>query len=214
MARTRLALGAIVIVLAACEGRTRPPSQAARIKGPDGKEYLLLDRGAYKGFYDPWGRLQRIEYDANGDGRADHVAHHDGAESPHRLDVDENFDGRFDRWEDYDPQGRLTKVGLSRKGKGAPDLWVTAGPGDLPAKKEYDDDGDMRVDRTEVYERGLIVRVILDSDHDGKPDRWQDWSSGRLGTEDIDSDADGHPDRRIIYNQQGRVLKMDPLRGQ
>jgi hypothetical protein len=213
MARSRLAVGALGVVLAACEGRTRPQDLAAHIKGPDGKEYLLLDRGAYKGIYDPWGRLQRIEYDANGDGRPDHVAYHDGAKSPHRLDVDENFDGSFDRWEDYDTQGRLTKVGLSRKRKGAPDLWVTAGPGDLPAKKEYDDDGDMRVDRTEVYERGLIVRVILDSDHDGKPDRWQDWSSGRLGTEDIDTDADGQPDRRIFYNQNGRVLKVDPLRG-
>lgn len=200
------------LLLGACGG-SNVPSQLPYIKGPDGKEYLLLDRGKYKGFYDPWGKLQRIDYDGNGDGRPDIVAHHRGEKSPSQLEIDEDFDGKMDRWEDYDPAGRLVKVGVSRKGKG-PDLWLTPGPGDLPAKKEYDDNGDMRVDRTEILQRGLLVRMELDSDNDGRPDRWQDWSTGRLTSEDLDTDGDGKADRRITYNDKGRILKLEPIRGE
>lgn len=198
--------------LSACGGLGgAPPQLPASIRGPDGKTYLLLDRGRYKGYYDTFGRLQRIEYDANGDGKPDNIAYHDGEKSPRRLDVDEDFDGKIDRWEEYDPAGRLTKVGLSRKHAGAPDVWITPGPGDLPARKDYDDDGDMRIDRSEIFRRGLIVSVELDSDGDGKPDRWQDWSTGRLEHEDLDTDADGRADRRIFYNPQGRVLRVVPV---
>ena len=83
------------------------------MKGPDGQKYHLVDKGPYKAFYDRWGRLQRIEYDGNGDGRPDHVAHHDGRKRAYQLEVDLDFDGRTDRWEDYDAEGRLLKVGTA-----------------------------------------------------------------------------------------------------
>ncbi len=210
-------LGGACLIAAtlACKGRGGlPPETPPAIRGPDGKDYLLLDRGRYKGFYDQWGRLDHIEYDSNGDGKADHIAHHQGEKSPRSLDIDEDFDGRMDRWEEYDPTGRLVKVGVSRKHSGTPDLWITPGPGDLPARKEYDDNDDLRVDRAEILERGLLVRVELDTEGDGKPDRWQDWSTGRLSAEDLDTNGDGRPDRRLVYNEKGRVLKMEPLKGE
>ena len=37
------------------------------------------EEAAYKAFYDSGGRLARIEYDSNGDGKPDYIAHHDGA---------------------------------------------------------------------------------------------------------------------------------------
>jgi hypothetical protein len=209
--RTAFAAASLV-ALASCGGLGGMPAELPPlIKGPDGREYRLLDRGAYKGFYDRYGLLQRIEYDSNGDGRADHIAHHGGQKLPHRLDVDEDFDGLTDRWEDYDPAGVLVKVGFSRRRKGHPDLWVYPGPGDLPSRKEYDETGDLRPDRIEILRAGLIVRVELDADNDGKVDRWQDWSTGRLGSEDLDTDADGKPDRRIRYGEQGQILKMETL---
>src|SRR5690348_6393835 len=77
-----------VLLLAACGGRGGlPPERPPVVKGPDGTEYLLLDRGKYKGFYDRWGRLQRIEYDSNGDGKPYVIAYHDGAKSPHQLAI-------------------------------------------------------------------------------------------------------------------------------
>ena len=203
----------LALVPAGCGDRGGlPPELPPLVKGPDGREYRLLDRGKYKGFYDQWGRLQRIEYDSNGDGKADNIAYHDGEKSPHLLEIDEDFDGRFDRWEDYDPAGRLVKVGVSRKHNGHPDLWLTPGPNDLPIKKEYDDNGDMKIDRVEVLRAGLVVRVEIDSDGDGKMDRFQDWSTGHLASEDLDTNADGVADRRVVYDTNGRVLRLETLR--
>jgi hypothetical protein len=202
----------LALVVSGCQGacnRTQP-SDAVSIKGKDGKTYLLLDRGQYKGIYDQYGRIERIEYDSNNDGKPDHIAYHKGEKSPRLLEVDENFDGKWDRWEDYDENGRLTKVGYSRRGQG-PDMWLTPGPGDIPSKREFDEDGDMKIDRTEILEKGLIVRVELDTNKDGKVDRWQDWSTGKLTSEDLDTDENGKPDRRLLYNKQGRLLQMDPL---
>lgn len=213
-ASRRLALAAALPALA-CGGRGGlPPELPPVVKGPDGREYHLLDRGPYKGFYDKWGRLQRIEYDSNGDGKPDHIAHHEGEKTPRLLEVDEDFDGRTDRWEEYNPKGRMVKVGVSRRHTGSPDLWITPGPGDQPARREYDGDGDMRVDRTEILRAGLIVTVELDTDGDGRMDRWQDWSTGRLASEDLDTDADGKPDRRITYSEKGRVLRLERIAGE
>lgn len=212
MRRALVACVLAALWAAACGGRGGlPPELPPVVKGPDGREYLLLDRGRYKGFYDHWGRLQRIEYDSNGDGKPDVTAYHDGAKSPHQLAIDEDFDGRSDRWEDYDPQGVLLKVGLSRRHNGRPDLWVVSTAGDVPLRKDYDDDLDGRVDRSEIFKRGLLASVELDANRDGKMDRWQDWSTGHLSAEQLDTDGDGTPDRRLTYSATGRVLKLERL---
>jgi len=213
---------AIVCVLAlaavACSGRScggldgKPPLLPPMVTGPDGREYYLLDRGAYKAFYDPWGRLQRIEYDSNGDGRPDHVAHHGGARTPHLLEVDEDFDSRTDRWEEYDPRGVLTRLGVSRRGDDRPDYWIVPGPDGLtPVRKEYDDDGEGRVDRAEVLTGGVVTRLEADADRDGRMDRWRSFSAGRLVAEELDTDGDGKPDRRIRYGDKGRVVGLQHL---
>jgi hypothetical protein len=182
------------------------------ITGADGREYYLLDRGPYKALYDPWGRLQRIEYDSNGDGKPDHVAHHDGEKLPHLLEVDEDFDGRSDRWEDYDVRGVLSRVGLSRRGAGRPDLWIVPGPDGLtPAGKDYDDDGDGRVDRRELLSSGVVSRVEVDADRDGRMDRWRSVSGGRVQAEDVDTDGDGKPDHRIRYGDKGQVVGLERI---
>jgi hypothetical protein len=183
------------------------------ITGPDGSDYYLLDRGAYKAFYDSWGRLQRIEYDSNGDGRPDHIAHHDGAKIPHLLEVDEDFDGRTDRWEDYDSRGVLSRAGVSRRGGDSPDLWILPGPdGVTPARKEYDDDGDGRVDRADTLTGGIVTKVEVDSNRDGRMDRFRTFSGGKLQTEEVDTDGDGKPDRRIRYGDKGQVIGLERLR--
>src|SRR5262245_8296785 len=144
--RARLQSLAVALICLGCGGRGgRPPEKPPTLRGPDGREYHLLERGPYKAYYDAWGRLQRIDYDADGDGRPDHIAHHDGARTPRLIEVDEDRDGLVDRWESYE-QGRLVKVGLSRRG-GAPDVWLFPQPDGGQARREYDEDGDGRVDR-------------------------------------------------------------------
>lgn len=212
MSRTRgLAALALALLAAGCGGRGGlPPGRPARVKAADGREYYLVDKGRYKAYYDPWGRLARIEYDSNGDGRADQISHHGGSKTPHLIEVDENFDGTIDRWEDYDKAGKLLKVGTSRRG-GVPDVWTFPGPDGQPSRKEYDDDHDGRIDRVDVFEGGRLVRVELDSDRDGRIDRWQRWEAGRLAAEELDTDGDGRPDRRLGYDSKGKVAGLEKL---
>ena len=187
-----------------------PPPRPPTVKGPDGQVYHLVDKGPYKAFYDRWGRLQRIEYDSNGDGRADHVARHDGRKRPYQVDVDVDFDGRPDRWERYDDEGRLLRVGAASGPERAPDVWEVPGPGGETARREHDADGDGVPERVEVLEAGRVAQVQLDADRDGRIDRWQEWRDGRLAGEDLDTDGDGRPDRRLRYDARGKVQSVEP----
>ena len=215
LAGKRGAVLAIVALSSACAGRCGalgglPPERPPVVKGPDGKTYHVVARGPYKAFYDAWGRLQRLEHDSNGDGRPDQIAHHDGGRTPRTIEVDEDFDGRTDRWEDYDAAGRLVRVGASRRGRG-PDVWTSAAPDGQPTRKEYDEDGDGRPDRAETLTAGAVSAVELDQDRDGRPDRWQSWARGRLTSEELDTNRDGRPDRRLRYGDDGRILGLEPL---
>jgi hypothetical protein len=188
-----------------------PPSRPPTVQGADGQTYYLVDKGAYKAFYDAWGRMQRIEYDSNGDGRPDHIARHDGRRRPYQLDVDSDFDGRTDRWERYDDEGRLLKVGTARAPGGAPDLWTTAAAAGEPERREHDPNGDGVIDRVEIVRDGRVAEVQVDGDRDGRIDRWQRWDQGRIVAEELDTDRDGKPDRTLRYDPQGKLLAPEPV---
>ena len=84
--------GALALLLtASCLGcdAPPPPERPTRFKGADGATYYLLDRGQYKAFYDAYGKLQRLEYDSNNDGKTDVWAHHNGAKVPGLLEIDD-----------------------------------------------------------------------------------------------------------------------------
>lgn len=204
------------LALAGCEGfcRTEPPppaqSQVPTVKGPDGREYVLLARGAHNPFFDARGLLDRVEYDRNGDGKPDQVARHNGNRIPELVENDDDFDGTPDRWIYYNPAGVLVKVGSARRGE-KPDFWVYSGPDGKATRQEYDEDGDGKVERVERLKGGLIDVIEVDADRNGKPDRWQRWENGRLQHEDIDTDGDGKPDRRLRYGSKGEVVKLEPL---
>ena len=182
------ALFGTVLLLASCGPRPGPSLEGAPVlKGPDGREYRVLSKGRYKAFYDGAGRVERLEHDSNGDGRTDQVALYDGASSPRRVEIDTDFDGKTDRWEAYDDSGKLLSVGTSRAHGDRPDIRTFPGPG------------------------GAVQRVELDTDGDGKVDRWQELVDGHLVHEDLDTDHDGKPDRRIHYDAQGHVTRLEPL---
>jgi hypothetical protein len=182
------ALGFLALVACGCTGGANPRLAGAPVvKGADGREYRVLAKGPYKAFYDSAGRVDRLEYDSNGDGKTDHVAYYDGAASPKRLEIDTDFDGRTDRWETYDENGGLVSVGTSRKHGDRPDVWTFLGP------------------------KGETQRVEIDSDGDGRPDRWQRWEGSRLMSEDVDTDGDGRPDHRFKHDAQGKVTGIEPI---
>jgi hypothetical protein len=208
----RFAAVLLPLLVHACGGApSTPPTDVGQLKGPDGAVYLLLDRGPYKAFYDPWGRLLRIEYDANGDGAPDQFAHHQGRKRPVRIEIDTDFDGRLDRWEHYDDEGRLHRIGATRRA-GAPDTWVELDAAGAPLRREYDDDGDGRVERAELLEGEAVAAIALDTDRDGRFDRWQHRRGPHAGSEDLDTDGDGRPDRRLVKDARGRLLRAEALK--
>lgn len=200
-------------LLACCSGGLdgQPPNPPPLVRGQDGHSHYVVQRGAYRAFYDTMGRLDRLEFDINKDGKPDHIAHYGGKRHPYLIEVDEDFDGNIDRWEYYDDERVLVRVGVSRRGHG-PDMWSIPGPGGAPKRLEYDEDGDGKVDRTEELDaQGRVVRVALDTGRKGRMDRWQTWQNGRLQSEELDIDGDGRPDRRLVYGPQGNVVRMEML---
>jgi hypothetical protein len=181
------------------------------VRRSDGREYRLLDKGAWKGFYDAQGRIAIIEYDSNGDGKADYVAHYDERRQIRLIEVDEDHDGWADRFESYDAAGVLEKVGRWRRQRGRADEWTYRAPDGRPARIEYDDDGDGVPERAEVLKDGIVVGIEIDSDRNGKPDRWQTWERGRLVGEELDTDGDGRADRRLVFGPRGRLLRIERL---
>jgi hypothetical protein len=186
-----------------------PPEKPPLVHSAEGARYLVT-RGAYKAFYDREGRLQRLEHDANGDGHPEQVSHHDGQRIPALVEVDQDSDGKVDRWEQYDSAGVLTKVGTSRRG-GRPDAWSVLNPEEVELQREYDDDGDGRVERRERRRGGRVAEREVDADRDGTIDRWQTIREGRLVEEQLDTDGDGRPDRRLRYGGQGQILALEIL---
>jgi len=213
--RVLLLLGAALG--AACGGRAcgglggLPPETLPVVKRGDGLEYRVLDKGAWKGYYDGRGRLTIVEYDSNGDGRPDYIAHYDERRQIRLIEVDEDHDAWVDRFEHYDAAGVLEKVGRWRRQRGRADEWTYRGPDGRPARIEYDDDGDGKPERAEVMKDGVVVRVEADSDGDGRPDRWQSWERGRLAGEELDTDGDGRPDRRLVFGPRARLLRVERL---
>ena len=207
----------LAALAAACGGRGcggtggLPPGALPTVKRGDGREYRVLDKGAWKGYYDGQGRIAIVEYDSDGDGRADYIAHYDERRQIRLIEVDEDHDAWVDRFEHYDAAGVLEKVGRWRKQRGRADEWTYRGPDGRPARIEYDDDGDGTPERAETLKDGVVVRVEADSDRNGRPDRWQSWDRGRLVAEELDTDSDGRPDRRLVFGPRSQLLRVERL---
>jgi len=192
----------------ACGGLgNEPPVPPPVLKSPDGTKRHVLDRGAYKAYYDRWGRLERVDHDSNGDGRPDRILRHNGAKSPHRVDVDADFDGRMDRYEEFTPEGVLRRYTILEGGQAR--RWTVVSVDGTPLRYEYDVDGDGRLERAEIVLGGRVARIELDTDRDGRIDRWQEWDAGRMNVEALDSNGDGRPDRELRYGAGGKITIRD-----
>jgi hypothetical protein len=153
------------------------------------------------------GKLVRITYDANQDGRVDTWTEMDGAQ-PLASRIDRDQDGKVDRWEYYSPDGTLAKVGFSRADDGKPDAWAFAGADGRVERVESSSRGDeKRIDRWEYYAAsplhpdgaGALVRAEEDTNEDGKPDKWETYAGDALETVAFDENGDGVPDTWLRY---------------
>lgn len=182
-----LALGGS-LALSACSAATPAAETAA-----PASDRLVKPR------YDVAGKLQKLEYDRNGDGTIDMWGYMDGSHVV-RVESDENGDGKVDRWEFHRPVDAA--AGTARSGGGDRTL----------ERVERATRFDGNVTRREFFENGLLVSVEEDTDANGKVDKWETYAGGGLTMMALDTQGRGTPDRRLIYGADGSFdhLEIDP----
>ncbi len=151
-------------------------------------------QGGIEAAYDKaTGRLTRLAYDANNNGKHDTWAVMDGARLV-SLEADENEDGKIDRWEFY------------------PATATAGGMKQAPERIERATHLDGRVSRREFFEAGAMTRVEEDTDGNGAIDKWETYAGGALVLLALDTDGGGKPDRRLVYRPDGSLdrIEADP----
>ena len=140
------------------------------------------------------GRLERISYDRNTDGKPDAWLFMNGT-AAQRAELDDNHDGAVDRWEYYESAATAAA---------APDSM----PRGVLVRAEQSVRFDGKVSRWERYAGGQLVSVEEDTSGDGTPDKWETWSDGSLKSVALDTKGAGKPDRQIVYAADGSAPRL------
>ncbi len=164
------------------------------------------------------GRLQRLEFDANKNGKNDSVSVMDGTRILRvELDLDEN--GKVERWDIYGPDRKLEKVGFASKNDGVMDSQAFYQPEGVLARIEVSTNRDDKYNRVEFYERGALTRSEEDTNADGRPDKWETYepqanaAAGEpayaITSTAFDDSGRGKPQRRFIYGPNGTISRVE-----
>jgi hypothetical protein len=162
--------------------------------------------------YDPVsGRLKELAFDTTKNGRNDSVGFMDGTHVQ-RIEVDEDEDGKVDRWEFYGAGRRLERLGFSRQRNGVLDAMALYGEAGDVERIEISTRSDGLFNRTEFYQSGSLARVEEDTNGDGRIDKWETFAidprgpagqSGPIVTASFDDLFRGTPTRRLVYLPDG-----------
>jgi hypothetical protein len=160
--------------------------------------------------YDPVTRqLTRLDVDTDQNGLIDQRTYLSGR-TPLRSEMDTNEDGRIDRWEYVTPTGELVMVGSSSRNDGIEDRWTFAAEHNGERRVDVSTGRTRHIDRREFYRGSELARAEEDSNEDGLPDKWEEYAEGQLRQLSFDSSrAAGEPDRRLIYDQGGKVTRVE-----
>lgn len=182
--RTTIACCLFLAALAACKAPPDPRRTNFEIVGKDARAK-----------YDPkTGKLQRIDADLNKNGTIETFSYWDGTRV-HRIEIDNDEDGKIDRWEHYDAQNKVERVGTSSKDDQVADTWTYPDQRGFLARVETDTNRDGVIDKRELF----VPRP-------GAPD-------GRvLSVVELDIDSSGSPARRLHYAVDGAFIKSEVLR--
>jgi antitoxin component YwqK of YwqJK toxin-antitoxin module len=163
-------------------GCTGQPSTAAA--PPAGNEQVKAE-------YDKTGKLQKIEYDRDKDGKPDTWGYMDGSRVV-RVEMDRNGDGRVDRWEYHSATGEPTPPP-------APEDAVDPSLERIEESTRFDG----TVSRKEFFVNGVLAKTEEDTDGNGAVDKWEVYERGALAALSLDTTGRGTPDRRLIYKNGG-----------
>lgn len=164
------------------------------------------------------GRLQRLVFDSNDDGRNDATGILDGSRV-RQIEIDSNGNGTIDRWDFYDGEGRVTRVGLSRADDGVMDAIAIYGTEQTLRRLEVSTRRDGRFDRVEFFEAEQLTRAEEDTDGNGVVDKWETYQRNPRGgpgeppvvlaSVAFDDDGRGRPSRRLVYTADGQVARVE-----
>jgi antitoxin component YwqK of YwqJK toxin-antitoxin module len=127
------------------------------------------------------GKLSQLAVDAKKDGKPNIFSYMDGTKFV-RIEIDNDEDGKIDRWEYYGSGQTVERIGLSRANDGVADSWAYPGEDGIVRKVEVSTRRDGKVNRTEFYEKGKLARAEEDSDADGRLDKWETYVDGALAS--------------------------------
>ena len=178
---TRFSAAVVAVIAVSC---SRPPSATT-----------------VKTTRDEAGTLRQVSISKEKDGRPNIDSYMDGTKFL-RIEIDQNEDGRIDRWEYYSADGRLEKVGFSRAGDGVVDAWAFQSPEGVVSRVEVSTLRDGRVNRVELYEAGILKRAEEDTNRDGRVDKWETYERGSLVSAAFDTTGTGRPDYVIDYRKE------------
>jgi hypothetical protein len=165
------------------------------------------------------GRLQRLAFDANRNGRNDSVSVMDGSRIRRiELDLDEN--GQVERWDFYGSDGKIEKVGFASRNDAVMDSQAFYAADGTLQRIEISTRRNGRFDRLEVYQAGVLVRSEEDQNGDGRPDKWETYrpepNAARgepkyvITSAAFDDEGRGTPQRRFIYGPpNGRIVRVE-----
>ena len=201
----------VLLALAACL-LTPAGARAGWVRESPGQRAHYADDGS----------LEKVELDADGDGRYEIVETYRSGKRTERRE-DRDGDGvweRVFRWspdgtavctEDlgkkglrvttYDAQGRIRRVEVDTDRDGTPDsIW------------EYEDGRVVRArepGKEWRYENGVPVEARIDTDGDGRPDRVERYGAGGKVTRVEELDPSGRVKRVWTYGPDGKVTGME-----
>ncbi len=164
------------------------------------------------------GRLQRLTFDANRNGRNESVSVMDGTRILRiELDLDEN--GKVERWDFYGPDRKIEKVGFASRNDGVLDSQAFYSADGALQRMEISTRRDGRFDRVEFYDSGVLVRSEEDQNGDGRPDKWETYrpepaaASGEpkyaITSVAFDDEGRGTPQRRFVYGTNGQIARVE-----
>jgi len=144
------------------------------------------------------GKLGQLTVNVAKDGKPDVFSYMDGGVVS-RIEIDNDEDGKIDRWEYYAAGQKLEKVAGSRSNDGKPDSWFYQASDGTVSKVEQSTRKNGRVDRTEYYAKGQLARAEQDTDGDGHVDKWEEYVDGVLVRAGFDLSKSGKPTTTIDY---------------
>ena len=173
-------------------------------------------RAAAAAYDSKTGKLTTLSVDANRNGRVDAVSHMDGTRIL-RIEVDQDENGKVDRWDFYGADRKLERVGFSRQNDGVMDAVAYYQSEGVLSRMEVSTRRDGTFDRVERYTDGHLVEAAEDTDGDGRPDKWDEYKRATVAgiTDDVvvsttfDDSKRGTPERRFVYGSNGVIARVE-----